>query len=548
MTRNLVVLADGTEVFSGGVGSAVMAVTLTECVNTGKELAPGAVCAAMAELTLLDLGELRIGAGDALTLYTVEPSGARKLTGVFLAEKPQRNGAILTVTAYDRLILLDRDLTGWLRQLNGWPYELQDFSRMVFEACGLEMAAGEVPNGAFPVAQFSTEGVTGRQLIAWAAEAAGCFCRLNGLGQPEFCWYTPAPVAVGPRLNQTGGVEFLPDGVALTGVSATAGEGTVTLSGVLAQYDGAGSLTLTLQGGLVQQFYYQCALSLEEFATAPVQRVQLRQDPEDVGTLWPGETAGNTLAITGNPLLAAQNAQTLLPVAQTLWQRFAGISYTPCVVELPDTPGLRAGQLLTVYDTAGQSRRVYIMELVRSAKGLRITCTGSASRESSTAVNNVTQSTRGKLLQLRMDVDGLRVKNSDNAGKIASLSVTVEGIQGQVSAQKGMDTRLTRLEQSADGLKLSVEQLREQGADKVKTEMGYTFDDEGLHIAASGQEMENLLDHTGMYVKRGGQTVLQANHLGVTAVDVTVKNYLIVGEHARFEDYEGSRTACFHIG
>ena len=59
--------------------------------------------------------------------------------------------------------------------------------------------------------------------------------------------------------------------------------------------------------------------------------------------------------------------------------------------------------------------------------------------------------------------------------------------------------------------------------------------------------MKNLLDNTGMYVTRSGQTILQANDKGVEAADVTVRNYLIVGDHARFEDYAAGRTACFWL-
>ena len=51
-----------------------------------------------------------------------------------------------------------------------------------------------------------------------------------------------------------------------------------------------------------------------------------------------------------------------------------------------------------------------------------------------------------------------------------------------------------------------------------------------------------------MYVRRNGEVVLQANNQGVRGRDVTVENYLIVGENARFEDYGGNRTACFYIG
>ena len=40
-----------------------------------------------------------------------------------------------------------------------------------------------------------------------------------------------------------------------------------------------------------------------------------------------------------------------------------------------------------------------------------------------------------------------------------------------------------------------------------------------------------------MYVERSGDTVLQATDKGVVATDVKVHNFLVVGEHARFEDY-----------
>ena len=93
---------------------------------------------------------------------------------------------------------------------------------------------------------------------------------------------------------------------------------------------------------------------------------------------------------------------------------------------------------------------------------------------------------------------------------------------------------------------MQVQTIRESGTQKVTTTSGYTFDDSGMHISKSGQEMENRLDHTGMYVQRSGDVILQANAAGVVAADVSVRNYLVVGEHARFEDYEGG-TGCFYV-
>ena len=51
-----------------------------------------------------------------------------------------------------------------------------------------------------------------------------------------------------------------------------------------------------------------------------------------------------------------------------------------------------------------------------------------------------------------------------------------------------------------------------------------------------------------MSVRRAGQVLLQADNRGVEAVDVTVRNYLIIGENSRIEDYGAGRTACFYRG
>ena len=99
----------------------------------------------------------------------------------------------------------------------------------------------------------------------------------------------------------------------------------------------------------------------------------------------------------------------------------------------------------------------------------------------------------------------------------------------------------------ASAVNIVVQEEVAKGVTKVQTQTGYTFDGEGLKISKSGEEMENKLDNTGMYVKQNGQVILQANNKGVEASDITVRNYLVVGQSSRFEDY-GGRTGCFWIG
>lgn len=556
MLKNLIVLADETEVFSGTPGTAVMSVELTRSVNTGTELSPGAVCAAMAEITLLDRdGELSVTAGDELTLYTVDGQGNRQKTGIFIAQKPERTGALLKLTAYDRVIRLDRDLTGWLAGLAAWPYSIAQLAQMVCDACGVELAVGEVPNGSFPVQRFTADGVTGRQLIGWIGQAVCRFCRADPEGVLEFAWYAPAAVSVGTtpvycaQADYDRGVLTL----RLDRASVSQTEGTLTLISDDVHLSGSGSVRMTLSDRLRQQYYYQGSLALQDFVTAPIEKVQLRQSQSDVGAVYPDIAEPvNTFCITGNPLLAALDAETLVPVAQSIYEQLKDIVYTPCTLEMPTTAEVDAGSILTLTEPSGREVTVYVMELKRGAKGDTLTSTGSVRRDSSGAANDQSVTAlSGKVLKLRTDVDGIRVENADTAGKLAEMSLDIDGIRGQVSAQNsdlnGVREKVTKLEQSADSLKLTVEDIRTNGTAKVKTQMGYTFDDTGLHIARQGQQMENLLDEKGMLVTRAGQTVLQANDEGVIAADVKVRNYLIVGDHARFEDYETGRTACFWL-
>lgn len=556
MVKNLIELADKTQIFSGSPGTAVMSVTLTRSVNVGTELSPGAVCAAMAEITVLDQGGIALNAGDEVTLYTVDEQGACQRLGVFIAQKPERRGALLKLTAYDRVIRLDRDLTGWLAALPAWPYTVSQLAQMVCGVCGVELAEGELPNGDHAVQKFTADGVTGRQLMEWIGQVCCRFCRARADGILEFAWYTPAEVAVGaaPLLRAQADWQEGVLQLRLHEPEVTRDRGTLTLNcpDVQLTADGRGGGVLTLSDALARQYYYQGGLTLQDFVTAPIEKVQLRQSQSDLGTVYP-DIAGevNTFMLTGNPLLTALDARTLVPVAQTLYEQLKDVVYTPCTLKMPATPEVGAGSILTVTDPTGREVKVYVMELQRSAQGDTLKSTGSACRDSSGANHDSVAILAGKVLKLRTDVDGIRVENADSAGRLATLSLDVEGIRGQVSGQaagiSGLEEALTRVEQSAKALKVTVDRIETSGASKLKTAMGYTFDDTGLHIAREGQQMENLLDERGMRVTRSGQTILEANADGVVARDVKVRNYLVIGDHARFEDYETGRTACFWL-
>lgn len=497
------ILPDGTVLSSGADAvNAIQSVKLTQSVNNTQELTLGSVCAAMLEATIF-APQLQLQAGMEVTVYKNDTC-----LGIFVLEKPKRTGTnILTITAYDRVSRLDQVLDHWLAGLVDWPYSMEKFAWMVCAQCGVELAESPIPNGNLPIHAFSAKGITGRQLMSWICQLAGRFCRANAQGQLELGWYGENSVTVGPDSS-------------------------------------------------FELCYFARGLTYEDYQVQPIEKVQLRKTAQDVGAIWPDISEPvNTYVITANALLSQADAAKA--VAQSLFEQLRQVSYTPCTLTVPATLQVRAGDILQVTTTQNQTLTMYVMRHTLSGQRSRLECTGSQRRDSIWAVNEKTyEALDGRMLELEMNQDGLRLENQDAAQKAAALQLQVDGISTQVSSLEGAARQLTRLEQTAQALQLQVQTLEAEGVSRVKTQTGYTFDEEGLCVSRSDSQLTNTVSHQGMYVIRHKDTsaeavMLRADAQGVEAANVSVGNYLVVGSHARFEDYGDGlekRTACYHLG
>ena len=137
-----------------------------------------------------------------------------------------------------------------------------------------------------------------------------------------------------------------------------------------------------------------------------------------------------------------------------------------------------------------------------------------------------------------------------DAENIVAKAVTKEDIAdvyGDISELRTeVETRMT-----SEAVTISIKEELSKGVEVLDTQTGYRFDKNGLSISETGSEISNLLDNTGMYVKRSGDNILEANADGVQATDLHAKTYLKIGSgegRSRFEDYGINRTGCFWIG
>lgn len=169
--------------------------------------------------------------------------------------------------------------------------------------------------------------------------------------------------------------------------------------------------------------------------------------------------------------------------------------------------------------------------------------------------------TFAKVDKVNKQIDIVAAQGEENSHSIAALQLNTDSIFTSVSkmeestnaALNGVNGELSTLTNkveaamTAEAVKLSIQEELANGVDKVYTSTGFSFDSEGLRVSKTGSEMESLLDEDGLTVYRDNTEVLTADNTGVNGINMTVRQYLIVGG-SRFEAYGGGRTGCFWIG
>ncbi len=386
-------LPNGTELKGGEAGSTLKALTLHTAVNAGQEFTIGSAFSDYieAEIWADPGGSLQITAGDALTYYRQDDAGNRTKVGVFYAEKPTRTKRnSYKVTAYDTMSKLDADFSGWLHANQAqFPKTIWQLVQLACQRAGVTLASSSLPiNGSYSVQAFYADDLTCRQIISWAAEAAGCYAHMNADGKLQFLTYT----------DKRSTAKITPDGAS----NSTA--------------------------------YYADSLSYEDYTVKAIEKVQIRQSDSDVGVIYPDSTtATNTYAVQGNLLLTTGTEANLKSVVQNLYNVLKNVTYTPCKVSVPSSSGLACGQIVHVKDARGREFDTYLMSATISSGKASFESVGSASRESSSAVNSQSyKNLTGKMLEIKTSVDGLEVKASDLTGKYTDLKATVDGLSAEV--------------------------------------------------------------------------------------------------------------------
>ena len=471
MLQPILTLPSGTELKGGSPGSAVKSLTLHTAVNAGQEFTIGSAFSDYieAEIWADPGGSLQITAGDALTLYRQDDAGNRTKVGVFYAEKPTRTKRnSYKITAYDNMSKLDTDFSGWLHANQAqFPKTIWQLVQLACQRAGVALASSSLPiNGSYNVQAFYADDLTCRQIISWAAEAAGCYAHMNAAGKLEFLTYT----------DKRSTAKITPDGAS----NSTA--------------------------------YYADSLSYEDYTVKAIEKVQIRQSDSDVGVIYPDSTtATNTYAVQGNLLLTTGTETNLKSVVQNLYNVLKNVTYTPCKVSVPSSSGLACGQIVHVKDARGREFDTYLMSATISSGKASFESVGSASRESSSAVNSQSyKNLTGKMLEIKTSVDGLEVKASDLTGKYTDLKATVDGLSSEVKK----DTKIT----GGGNLILGSESFRNATYDGNASGVAYG-DDGSATITNANTNRYFICNTAGARITKGVTLCLSVMYKPISGTD-----------------------------
>ena len=471
MLQPILTLPSGTELKGGSPGSAVKSLTLHTAVNAGQEFTIGSAFSDYieAEIWADPDGSLQITAGDAMTYYRQDDAGNRTKVGVFYAEKPTRTKRnSYKVTAYDTMSKLDADFSGWLRANQAqFPKTIWQLVQLACQRAGVTLASSSLPiNGSYSVQAFYADDLTCRQIISWAAEAAGCYAHMNADGKLQFLTYT----------DKRSTAKITPDGAS----NSTA--------------------------------YYADSLSYEDYTVKAIEKVQIRQSDSDAGVIYPDSTtATNTYAVQGNLLLTTGTEANLKTVVQNLYNVLKNVTYTPCKVSVPSSSGLACGQIVHVKDARGREFDTYLMSATISFGKASFESVGSASRESSSAVNSQSyKNLTGKMLEIKTSVDGLEVKASDLTGKYTDLKATVDGLSSEVKK----DTKIT----GGGNLILGSESFRNATYDGNASGVAYG-DDGSATITNANTNRYFIFNTAGARITKGVTLCLSVMYKPISGTD-----------------------------
>ena len=429
-------------------GSRFIDMSLEEALCSDDNIEWGSCEASQIKLTIIGLNGAGIK-GSEMTLYqtldgvfpatdlypddNTYPAGYVMPLGRYVVQsaKKQANTDFWDVVALDYMSKFDTDVVDWYNA-QPFPVPLRDFRASLCRYLGVTEAVPDyLPNDDMPVEKTIDAGeLTGKDILIACEQVNGVFGHFDREGILQH-------IALEPNYGLFPATDLCPNE-----------ELYPVAPGVMNDqvYDER------LEAYLMISSYF------EDYTVQSIDKVQIRQESEDIGAIY--GTGTNCYTIEGNFLLYGKGADELQQIAANVYGMISGRMYIPFNCELKGLPYIGVGS--AVYFAYGSDSIVsYVMN--RTLKGTyalkdSYSAEGEEIRSVQNNVNKDILLLKGKAAYLKKNVDEVSANLVDLEKQTeAKLTITAEKIEAEVKRASEAEGNLSSLiSQTAESITLMV--------------------------------------------------------------------------------------------
>lgn len=463
-------------------------IQITDIFNDDVDLVFGKAVCKQLETSIINSDRLSglVWTGEFSLEFGVEINSVTEWVtiGYFSGEKPNNVTTVPTIefTAYDRMILFDQLADNYLKTIT-YPATLQTIYDGLCTFIGVENISGdELPNimsRSYAVAPSDMEGYTCRNVLAWIAEACGCYAKITETGKVRMCWFTTTTHTV------TGDEEFDVE-------SADMNSGMTWDEADTYTWDEIDNLTWNDVCGYQEEY--------------KVDRIVIKQLDNDLDIIYPTNlTDGNTYMVVSNPFLPIGSWSDVTDYVIPLYNRLDSFGgYFPVSLNCIGNWCVEAGDVITV-DVNEYTISVPIFTKTMKWNGFvndDYSTTGQKVRDAYTSDANKQKILTSKEIRLMVnghyydiqsgiviDEDGVKISGGKYIDILSGSSFKVES-GGSVDVKSGGNLNV----ESGGNININGSGTLALTGSSVSIKSGSTFDVESTDFK---------IDSTNRYVKTG---------------------------------------------
>lgn len=338
----------------------------------------------------------------------------------YVVDQPGSYGSVIALTGLDFMCHLERPYADVSTR---YPAPLSAIVRDVCHTCGVTLGTSEIPNGSYVVKRRpDDEGLTCLAVLSYAAQAAGCWCRVDSSDRLVIGWYDTRVWETEARL----------DGGSFDGQAVPYDDGDKADGGSFDDYSAGASADggeFSARPYAVMSAFASLTLCTDDVVVTGV-RVTASDDltADEGGTGESGESAlsgeeGYVLSIGGNPLIEYGQAAR---IAAHVASRVVGMRFRPFDASVAGDPSLEAGDPVLVVDAKQNMHRTLITSVTYVAGGYA-TVACSAETPARNSASTFSASTKA-IVDLRNSVKRERTARQQ----------AFEQLQGELESSSGL--------------------------------------------------------------------------------------------------------------